>query len=72
MTYYLLAHCPTDGCYMRVPVCNLTSNIEPEFDPTLTIGVVCHGCGKEFREAASQLEIVPQANVTAKFQSIRR
>jgi len=68
----LVAHCPTAGCYMRVPVCALGSDAKPEFDPTLSIVVTCHSCGKEFREAASLLELAPQAAVTAKFQARRR
>jgi hypothetical protein len=57
---------------MRVPVCALTSDVRPEFDPTLSIVVTCHSCGKEFREAAALLELAPQAAVTAKFQAQRR
>ena len=29
----LVAHCPTAGCYMRLPVCTLASDVRPEFDP---------------------------------------
>jgi RNase P subunit RPR2 len=68
----LVAHCPTAGCYMRVPVCTLKSDTKPEFDPTLSIAVTCHSCGKEFREPASQLEFSPLGAVTGKFQAIRR
>jgi hypothetical protein len=68
----LVAHCPTDGCYLRVPVCILGPDAKPEFDPTLSIVVTCPGCGKEFRELASLLEIFPQVNITAKFRSQRR
>jgi hypothetical protein len=57
---------------MRVPVCTLASDARPEFDPTLSIVVTCHSCGKEFREEASQLELSPQGAVTAKFQARRR
>lgn len=68
----LVAHCPTAGCYMRLPVCTLASDVRPEFDPTLAIIVTCHSCGKEFREPASELELAPQGAVTAKFQAQRR
>jgi hypothetical protein len=65
----LVAHCPTSGCYMRVPVCTLRSETKPEFDPTVSIVVVCPSCEKEFRELASLLELTPQSDVTGKFQS---
>ena len=68
----LVAHCPTAGCYMRVPVCTLNSDTKPEFDPTLSIKVTCQSCGKEFREMASHLDFSPQEQVTAKFVSRRR
>ena len=45
----------------------LATDIMPDFDPTLYMVVTCHSCGKEFRELASLLELVPQANVTGKF-----
>jgi hypothetical protein len=63
----LVAHCPTSGCYMRVPICTLATDIMPDFDPTLYVAVTCHSCGKEFRELASLLESSPQAAVTGKF-----
>ncbi len=63
----LVAHCPTSGCYMRVPVGLLATDLMPDFDPTLYVLVTCHSCGKEFRELASQLDLVPQGNVTGKF-----
>jgi len=68
----LIAHCPTSGCYMRVPICTLATDIMPDFDPTLLVVVTCHSCGKEFREHASLLEICPQALVTGKFQVRRK
>jgi hypothetical protein len=52
---------------MRVPVCMLATDVPPEFDPTLHVIVTCHSCGKEFREIASQLDLVPQGTVTGKF-----
>jgi hypothetical protein len=63
----LVAHCPTSGCYMRMPICTLATDVMPEFDPTLHVAVTCHSCGKEFRELASQLELAHQADVTGKF-----
>jgi hypothetical protein len=68
----LVAHCPTAGCFMRVPVCTLASDAKPEFDPTMSIVVTCPSCGKEFRELASLLDVAPQASVTARFQARRR
>jgi hypothetical protein len=65
----LVAHCPTSGCYMRVPVCILKPDTQPEFDPTVSVVVVCPSCEKEFRELASLLELTPQAEVTGKFHS---
>jgi hypothetical protein len=52
---------------MRVPVGLLATDLMPDFDPTLYVLVTCHSCGKEFRELASQLDLVPQGNVTGKF-----
>jgi hypothetical protein len=63
----LVAHCPTSGCYMRVPVCTVSLGAKLDFDPTLYLVVTCHSCGQEFREPASSLERVPQAEVTGKF-----
>jgi hypothetical protein len=54
---------------MRVPICALESVTMPLFDPTLYVVVTCHNCGKEFRESASLLDLVPQAHVTGKFQA---
>jgi hypothetical protein len=54
---------------MRVPVCTLATDIAPEFDPTLTVLVICPSCGKEFRELASALDFSPPANVTGKFRA---
>jgi hypothetical protein len=56
---------------MRLPVCTLASDVKPEFDPTVSVLVTCHSCGKEFREPASLLDFSPLANVTAKFQRRR-
>jgi RNase P subunit RPR2 len=39
----------------------------PDFDPTMYVVVTCHSCGKEFRELAAQLELLPQGSVTGKF-----
>ena len=63
----LVAHCPTSGCYMRVPICTLATDTMPDFDPTMYVVVTCHSCGKEFRELAAQLELLPQGSVTGKF-----
>jgi hypothetical protein len=52
---------------MRVPVCILATDIMPDFDSSLHVLVTCHSCGKEFRELASLLDLVPQASVTGKF-----
>jgi hypothetical protein len=68
----LVAHCPTQGCYMRVPVATVATDTAPEFDPTLYVVVICHSCGKEFRELASLLDLTPQSEVTGKFISRRR
>jgi transcription initiation factor IIE alpha subunit len=68
----LVAHCPTSGCYMRVPVCTLVSDVKPEFDPAVSMAVVCPSCEKEFRELASLLELSLLSEVTGKFQSRRR
>jgi hypothetical protein len=64
----LIAHCPTLGCYMYVPVCTLKSETKPEFNPTTHIIVSCPSCGKEFRELTSLLEWSPVAEVTGKFR----
>jgi hypothetical protein len=45
----------------------LATTMMPDFDPTLYVLVTCHSCGKEFRELASLLELIPQADVTGKF-----
>jgi len=67
----LVAHCPTSGCYMRVPICTVTAATKIEFDPTLYVVVSCPSCGQEFRELASLLDLTPQAEVTGKFQAGR-
>ena len=67
----LVAHCQTNGCYMRVPVCALNSDATPEFDPTLRIVVVCPNCGKEFHEPAAELELAVQTDVTGKIRIAR-
>jgi hypothetical protein len=54
---------------MRVPVCILATDTMPEFDPTMYVVVTCHSCGKEFRELASLLDLLPQGAVTGKFQA---
>ncbi len=63
----LVAHCPTSGCYMRVPICTLATDTMPEFDPTFYVVVTCHSCGKEFRELASLLDLASQSTITGKF-----
>jgi hypothetical protein len=68
----LVAHCPTAGCYMRVPICTLATDVMPEFDPTMHVVVICHNCGNEFRELASLLDLTPQANVTGNFLARHR
>ena len=68
----LVAHCPTSGCYMRVPVATVACDTAPEFDSTMSVLVTCSSCGKEFREFASLLEFSPQSEVTGKFLSKRR
>lgn len=67
----LVAHCPTSGCYMRVPVCVVTTGAKLEFDPALSVAVTCPNCGHKFQEAASSLERCDQADVTGKFQAVR-
>ncbi len=68
---YLVAHCPTSGCYMRVPVCTLVSDAKPAFDPAVFVLLVCPSCGKEFREPALELEISAATDVTGKFRVAR-
>ena len=66
--HLLVAHCPTPGCYMRVPVCTLAAETKLEFDPTIYMVVTCPYCGKEFRELASLLEQSLQSDVTGKMR----
>ncbi|MFC5862535.1 hypothetical protein ACFPT7_09560 [Acidicapsa dinghuensis] len=56
---------------MRVPVCTVAAGAKLEFDPKLTIVLVCPSCGQEVRESASQLERARQEEITAKFQAGR-
>ena len=67
----LVAHCSTQGCYMRVPVCTVTTDAKLEFDPTLMVSINCPSCGQEIKELSSQLERARQEEVTAKFQAGR-
>jgi hypothetical protein len=68
MKHVLVAHCPTPGCYMRVPVCALTMDTKVEFDPTTYVVVTCPSCGKEFREQGTLLDLSLQADVTGKMR----
>ena len=62
MTHYLVAHCPTFGCYARVPVVKLDSETRPDFDLTMQMVVLCPNCQKEFYEPATSLDWSQTAN----------
>jgi hypothetical protein len=55
MPSYLVAHCPTFGCYWQIPVVKLPTEKRPEFDPSMYMVVFCPNCRKEFDELASAL-----------------
>jgi hypothetical protein len=56
MASYLVANCPTFGCYWQIPVVKLPTDRRPEFDSSMYMVVFCPNCQKEFDQLAAALD----------------
>jgi len=55
MQSFLVAHCPSFGCYWHIPVMRLPTEKLPDLDTATAMIVVCPNCQKEFEELVSAL-----------------